>query len=60
MGETVFVGREKEMTVLRAALKQMTGKKKGGAYILEGLVGMGKSAIVWQLHENQLIKIFVI
>ncbi len=50
----VFVGREGEMTILRAGLKAMLEDKKGGAYILEGLAGMGKSAIVWQLQREAI------
>ena len=50
----VFVGREKEMIALRTGLKRMTDEKKGGAYILEGLAGMGKSAIVWQLQRESI------
>ena len=50
----VFVGREEEMKILRAGLKQMTEEKKGGAYILQGLAGMGKSAIVWQLQRESI------
>ncbi len=50
----VFVGREAEMEVLRAGLKSMLQEKKGGAYILEGLAGMGKSAIVWQLQREAI------
>ncbi len=52
--KAVFVGREKEMTALRAGLEKMTKEKKGGAYILEGLAGMGKSAIVWQLQRESI------
>eukprot|EP00942_MAST-04A_sp_MAST-4A-sp1_P014921 g14921.t1 len=51
---TVFVGRDNEMIVLRAGLKDMIEKKKGGAFILEGLAGMGKSAIVWQLQRESI------
>jgi len=51
---TVFVGRENEMKMLRAGLKKMTEEKKGGAFILEGLAGMGKSAIVWQLQRESI------
>ncbi len=51
--KTVFVGREKEMKILRAGLKDLL-EKKGGAYILEGLAGMGKSAIVWQLQRESI------
>ena len=43
----VFVGRESEMNALRAALNNMLENKSGSAFILEGLAGMGKSAIVW-------------
>ena len=50
----VFVGREDEMKKLRAGLKRMTEEKKGGAFILEGLAGMGKSAIVWQLQRESI------
>ena len=50
----VFVGREGEMTKLRAGLKSMVDEKKGSAFILEGLAGMGKSAIVWQLQRESI------
>ena len=50
----IFVGREGEMIILRAGLKSMLEEKKGGAYILEGLAGMGKSAIVWQLQRESI------
>lgn len=50
----VFVGREEEMIKLRAGLKRMTEEKKGSAFILEGLAGMGKSAIVWQLQRESI------
>ena len=51
--KTVFVGRENEMKVLRVGLKNLIDKK-GSAYILEGLAGMGKSAIVWQLQRESI------
>ena len=51
--KTVFVGRVNEMKLLRAGLKSLK-EKKGGAYILEGLAGMGKSAIVWQLQRESI------
>ena len=54
LDQGVFVGREEEMKVLRKGLKQMLEEKKGGAYILEGLAGMGKSAIVWQLQRESI------
>ena len=54
LDKAVFVGREKEMTVLRAGLKAMVNEQKGGAFILEGLAGMGKSAIVWQLQREAI------
>ena len=51
---SVFVGREEEMKKLRVGLKRMMEEKKGGAFILEGLAGMGKSAIVWQLQRESI------
>ena len=50
----VFVGREEEMKKLRIGLKEMMEERKGSAFILEGLAGMGKSAIVWQLQREAL------
>eukprot|EP00942_MAST-04A_sp_MAST-4A-sp1_P003825 g3825.t1 len=50
----VFVGRENEMKQLRLGLNTMLEDKKGSAYILEGLAGMGKSAIVWQLQREAI------
>ena len=49
-----FVGRENEMKQLRLGLNTMLEDKKGSAYILEGLAGMGKSAIVWQLQREAI------
>ncbi len=49
----VFVGREDEMIKLREGLKLLQ-QKKGSAFILEGLAGMGKSAIVWQLQRESI------
>ena len=49
----VFVGRENEMIKLREGLKNLQ-EKKGSAFILEGLAGMGKSAIVWQLQRESI------
>ena len=40
----VFVGRAKEMKVLKENLSKMREDGKGSAVILEGLAGMGKSA----------------
>ena len=54
LDKAVFVGRVKEMTILRKGLKVLLEEKKGGAYILEGLAGMGKSAIVWQLQREAI------
>ena len=50
----VFVGRQEEMAKLRAGLKLMLNESKGSAFILEGLAGIGKSAIVWQLQREAL------
>ncbi len=49
----VFVGREDEMVKLRKGLKNLQ-ERKGSAFILEGLAGMGKSAIVWQLQRESI------
>ena len=42
------------MAKLRAGLKLMLNESKGSAFILEGLAGIGKSAIVWQLQREAL------
>ena len=54
LASSVFVGRKKEMTILRTALKNMRENGQGSAFILEGLAGMGKSAIVWKLQKDAL------
>eukprot|EP00942_MAST-04A_sp_MAST-4A-sp1_P006235 g6235.t1 len=42
------------MKQLRSGLKNMVEEKNGSAFILEGLAGMGKSAIVWQLQRESI------
>ena len=51
LDKAVFVGR-KEMIVLRAGLKSMVEEQKGGAFILEGLAGMGKSGLYGNCNEK--------
>jgi hypothetical protein len=48
----IFCGRKKEMATLREAVEQLRNNSKGGAFILEGLAGIGKSAIVQQLQRD--------
>ena len=48
----IFCGRKEEMIKLHAAVAALQNEKKGGAFILEGLAGIGKSAIVQQLQRD--------
>ena len=48
----IFVGRTKEMESLRAAVDKLCTESTGSAFILEGLAGIGKSAIVQQLQRD--------
>ena len=48
----IFVGRQEEMATLHSAAKNLRENGKGAAFILEGLAGMGKSAIVQQFQRD--------
>ena len=48
----VFVGRKEEMRQLRSAVATLRETSEGGAFIVEGLAGIGKSAIVQQLQRD--------
>ena len=50
--KAVFVGRTEEMKRLGDAVKNMREKGQGSAFILEGLAGMGKTAIVQQVQRD--------
>ena len=54
MKKAVFVGRSQEMESLRNAITVMRETGKGSAFILEGLAGMGKTAIVQQVQRDAL------